>query len=284
MGKGLIERSPKARELFERAGEILGYDLLKVCLEGPKSCSIRLTEVSRLCLSIRWRLWKSSKRSSLNGSKSVVAVAGLSLGEYSALASAGAINLEDGLRLVQSEARQCKKRATDRSGSKRYGQRDRFGVREGRSPLCDVASRRRSLASCQLALSWKHRDFRARSGFGQGRSECRTSGAMKFIRLSWLAGHFIRRSCSRPWIDSREPLAALPCHRFGLLCFPTSMESRIRTRKTFEAYSPSNWCVSGTVGSDASQLDGRRGRSICGGGGWSSLGWHAEAHRSKDAM
>ncbi len=89
MGKGLIERSPKARELFERAGEILGYDLLKVCLEGPEEL-LNSTNRSQPALFVHsMAALEELKEIKPEWIQSVVAVAGLSLGEYSALASAG---------------------------------------------------------------------------------------------------------------------------------------------------------------------------------------------------
>jgi [acyl-carrier-protein] S-malonyltransferase len=101
MGKGLLERSPSARDFFQRASVVLGYDLAKMCTEGPES-DLHLTSFSQPALFVHSMAALSEfllVRPDMIAS--VVAVAGLSLGEYSALACAGAISFEDGVRLVQ---------------------------------------------------------------------------------------------------------------------------------------------------------------------------------------
>ena len=87
MGKGLLERSEKARVLFAKASEILGYDLGKLCVDGPEA-QLHLTNHSQPALFVHSMAaltdFLEQNPSILD---SVVAVAGLSLGEYSALAS-----------------------------------------------------------------------------------------------------------------------------------------------------------------------------------------------------
>ncbi len=62
MCKSIVEKYPTARTLFDRAAEILGYDLLKLCLEGPKE-QLDLTAFSQPALfSAAWPRWKCSKR------------------------------------------------------------------------------------------------------------------------------------------------------------------------------------------------------------------------------
>jgi [acyl-carrier-protein] S-malonyltransferase len=101
MGKGLLDRSPKARELFQQASSILGYDLAKLCVDGPES-DLHLTNHSQPALFVHSMAALGDffeKHPAIM--ESVVAVAGLSLGEYSALACAQAITFEEGVRLVQ---------------------------------------------------------------------------------------------------------------------------------------------------------------------------------------
>lgn len=101
MGRGLIERSTKAKELFDIASEILGFDLLQLCLEGPEA-EIHLTSNSQPALFVHsiaaLHVFLESNPGIFD---SVTAVAGLSLGEYSALAAAGSISFEDGVKLVR---------------------------------------------------------------------------------------------------------------------------------------------------------------------------------------
>ena len=100
MGQGLLAKSSVTQELFDQAREILGFDLLQLCLTGPADqlnrtefCQPALFVHSMAALSIlqteRPALWDS-----------VRSVAGLSLGEYTAIAAAGGLSFADGLRLV----------------------------------------------------------------------------------------------------------------------------------------------------------------------------------------
>jgi [acyl-carrier-protein] S-malonyltransferase len=101
MGKALLERSAAARDLFSRASAILGYDLAKLCVEGPEA-DLHLTNHSQPALFVHsMAALADFLESHPDVLANVVAVAGLSLGEYSALACAGAISFEDGVRLVQ---------------------------------------------------------------------------------------------------------------------------------------------------------------------------------------
>lgn len=101
MGRALLERWSEARAWFDRASGILGYDLLQVCLEGPAS-RLDSTDVSQPALfvasyaALEWL--RATNPAAIDG---CVATAGLSLGEYTALAFAGVINFDDGVRIVQ---------------------------------------------------------------------------------------------------------------------------------------------------------------------------------------
>jgi [acyl-carrier-protein] S-malonyltransferase len=100
MAAGLIRDSAAARALFDRSREILGYDLLKVCLEGPAE-RLHATEISQPAIYVAslaaYQLWQQQQE----GNVTVTAVAGLSLGEYTACTVAGVWSFADGLRLVQ---------------------------------------------------------------------------------------------------------------------------------------------------------------------------------------
>lgn len=103
MGKDLADAFPAARDVFESANKLLGFDLAKVCFEGPTE-ELNRTDVSQpAILAHSWAvhavLSESEKgRALLN---SAACCAGLSLGEYSALAAAGAMRWEDALVLVR---------------------------------------------------------------------------------------------------------------------------------------------------------------------------------------
>jgi [acyl-carrier-protein] S-malonyltransferase len=103
MGRDLFDRHPLARELFKRADEALGFSLSQICFEGPVD-KLTLTEVAQPAIltvsTICFRL--AQERSSSN---QIVAAAGHSLGEYSALVAAGAIEFEDAVTLVNKRGR-----------------------------------------------------------------------------------------------------------------------------------------------------------------------------------
>ncbi|VTS05965.1 ACP S-malonyltransferase [Tuwongella immobilis] len=100
MGKALIESSPAAAACFEQANDILGYDLRQLCLEGPIE-RLNSTEISQPAIFVvsmaALAVLRETEPSAFTDR---IAVAGLSLGEYTALAAAEAIPFADALRLV----------------------------------------------------------------------------------------------------------------------------------------------------------------------------------------
>jgi [acyl-carrier-protein] S-malonyltransferase len=101
MGKELYQQLPAAKELFDRADEILGFELSKLCFEGPAE-ALNATDVSQPALYVA----SLAALEDLKGSQpdlvsNCAGAAGLSLGEYSALAFAGAIDFESGLKVVR---------------------------------------------------------------------------------------------------------------------------------------------------------------------------------------
>ncbi len=101
MGKRLYESVPAARQLYDRAGDVLGYDLAQLCFEGPAE-QLDSTICSQPALFVTSLAALESLRSE---SPDIVlaceAAAGLSLGEYTAMVFAGALDFETGLTLVQ---------------------------------------------------------------------------------------------------------------------------------------------------------------------------------------
>ena len=102
MGRRLAESLPAARGLYDRAAEVLGYDLAKLCFEGPADV-LDSTIYSQPALFVTSLAALESLRAQ---SPEVVlgceAAAGLSLGEYTAMVFAGVMDFEDGLTLVQT--------------------------------------------------------------------------------------------------------------------------------------------------------------------------------------
>lgn len=105
MGKELYQSNPKAKELMDKANEVLGFEITKVMFEGTAD-DLKRTEITQPAIFIH---------SVVNALCSNIdytvksAVAGHSLGEFSALVVSGAMSFEDGLRLVQIRATQMQK-------------------------------------------------------------------------------------------------------------------------------------------------------------------------------
>jgi [acyl-carrier-protein] S-malonyltransferase len=102
MGKALCDALPAARRLFDEAAALLGYDLLEVCVNGPAE-RLNATNVSQPAIFVAGLAALEQLRSTQPDiDKDVIATAGLSLGEYSALVFAGALSFADGLRVVKA--------------------------------------------------------------------------------------------------------------------------------------------------------------------------------------
>ena len=101
MGKRLAESLPAARRLYDRASEVLGYDLARLCFEGPAE-ELDSTAISQPALFVTsLAALESLRAESPDVVLSCEAAAGLSLGEYTAMVFAGVMDFEDGLRVVQ---------------------------------------------------------------------------------------------------------------------------------------------------------------------------------------
>jgi [acyl-carrier-protein] S-malonyltransferase len=105
MGRQIAEKYPSARDLYSRASELLGYNLAKLCFEGPKD-ELDATEVSQPAIfvtSLAALEMLKAEQPDVVANTSVTA--GLSLGEYTALFFAGVLDFESGLRVVQQRGK-----------------------------------------------------------------------------------------------------------------------------------------------------------------------------------
>jgi [acyl-carrier-protein] S-malonyltransferase len=104
MGKDFYESSPAAKETFDRANEVLGFDLAALCFNGPDE-RLNQTDISQPAIYITS---VAAYRAAVSAGKIGEAdqtYAGLSLGEYTALHLAGVFSFEDGLKLVAARGR-----------------------------------------------------------------------------------------------------------------------------------------------------------------------------------
>jgi [acyl-carrier-protein] S-malonyltransferase len=105
MGKDLYDNFPQAKDIFDQANKVLGFDLAKLCFEGPieeltKSavCQPAILTHSIAAYKIFSTLYKANKMMP-------AACAGLSLGEYSALVACGSLKFEDAVSLVHKRGK-----------------------------------------------------------------------------------------------------------------------------------------------------------------------------------
>lgn len=99
MGKDLYESNEKAKELFEKANEILGFRITDIMFAGTDD-ELKQTKVTQPAVFLHSVI----SAICLGDSFCPAMVAGHSLGEFSALVAAGALSFEDGLRLVYTRA------------------------------------------------------------------------------------------------------------------------------------------------------------------------------------
>ena len=105
MGKDLFETYPVARETFETANRIVGFDLASLCFAGPEE-RLNQTDVSQPAIYVTGVACcrAAAAEGKINLDDAAV-FAGLSLGEYTALHLAGVFSFEDGLKLVAARGR-----------------------------------------------------------------------------------------------------------------------------------------------------------------------------------
>ncbi|WP_397364809.1 ACP S-malonyltransferase [Olleya sp. R77988] len=104
MGLDLYENSPEAQHLFEDANEILGFNITDIMFEGTAE-QLKETKVTQPAIFLHSVILAKT----LGDSFKPEMVAGHSLGEFSALVTAGALSFEDGLKLVSQRAQAMQK-------------------------------------------------------------------------------------------------------------------------------------------------------------------------------
>jgi len=105
MGKDFYEKSPAAREVFDRANDVLGFDLSKLAFEGPEE-RLNQTDISQPAIYVTSiAAYRAAVAAGVIGEGGDQQYAGLSLGEYTALHLAGVFGFEDGLKLVAARGR-----------------------------------------------------------------------------------------------------------------------------------------------------------------------------------
>jgi [acyl-carrier-protein] S-malonyltransferase len=101
MGRDLIETSPAARRVFEEANALLGFDLMAICFDGPAD-KLNATDVAQPAILVHsMAMWRAIQEVGADRKLTPEASAGLSLGEFTALWLAGALDFADVVRVVR---------------------------------------------------------------------------------------------------------------------------------------------------------------------------------------
>ncbi|HIE10731.1 MAG TPA: ACP S-malonyltransferase, partial [Kiritimatiellae bacterium] len=103
MGHSFREADTGVREMFQKADEVLGYELSRICLEGPVEELMRADRAQPAIFVVSVAALNALRRR-IPQLKPACA-AGLSSGEWAALHAAGAVGFEDALRILQARGR-----------------------------------------------------------------------------------------------------------------------------------------------------------------------------------
>lgn len=112
MGKELLESNPEFSFIYDKASEILGYDLKKVTFEGTEEELAQTCNSQPAIMAMSLLCFETAKKNGI----SFDAAAGHSLGEYAAMTAMGMLSLEDGFRVIKARAA-----AMDRAGRETQG-------------------------------------------------------------------------------------------------------------------------------------------------------------------
>ncbi len=115
MGLSLANQFESAKKIFHQANAVLGYDLSKICFEGPEDVLTRTLHAQPAIYTSSFAAYTIFCEK-FSGFKPTI-VAGHSLGEFSSLAAAGFFSFEDGLKLVQVRAQAMEKAAAANPGA-----------------------------------------------------------------------------------------------------------------------------------------------------------------------
>lgn len=113
MGKDLFESFPESKEIFEIADKTLGFSISELCFNGPAEELTKTNNCQPAIVTMTIACWKAyfSKTNKVDGY-----MAGLSLGEYSALVASGALSFEDAVYLVRLRGQFMEEEARNHPG------------------------------------------------------------------------------------------------------------------------------------------------------------------------
>ncbi|HEU0009594.1 MAG TPA: ACP S-malonyltransferase [Verrucomicrobiae bacterium] len=237
MGKDLAEAFPTARTLFERANAALGYDLAAICFGGPEAELTKTENAQPGIYVVSWIALQLLKERS--PSFRFEAAAGLSLGEFTALAAAGAVSFEDGLKLVGERGRFMQEACEETQGAMAAV----IGLDEAATrEICAQAGVELANLNCpgQIVLSGEA------DRIAQACDLARAKGAKKALPLS-VAGAYHSKLMSSAQFKLRAALASVSFHSPAVTVIsdvtarPHGADAEIRERLVEQITSSVRW-------------------------------------------
>lgn len=116
MGKDLYDTFPESRSIFDTADSVLGFSLSAICFEGSAQELTRTDICQPALLTVSIAAWEAFRKVYRVPCTGYRGAAGLSLGEYSALAAAGALAFPDAVRLLRFRGQFMEEAAAQRKG------------------------------------------------------------------------------------------------------------------------------------------------------------------------
>lgn len=246
MGRESAEALPAALELFDRAHQILGYDLKEICFAGPEN-ELNATEHSQPALFVTSMIaLERLKADQPSAIENCSITAGLSLGEYSAMCFAGVMSFEDALRVVLRRG-QAMQQAADAQpsgmvavlGLERPQVEDLVNASRGDGVL-EVAN---LLCPGNIVCSGDN------EACGRLESAATAAGAMKVIPLA-VAGAFHTSLMQNAVVELADALSSVTMHtpRIPVVsnvdALPHTDPDEMRALLTQQVVSPVHWAES----------------------------------------
>jgi len=116
MGKDLYESFPESKVIFDKSDQVLGFSLSKLCFQGPQEALTQTKNCQPAILTMSIAALEAFKSAVSSQLSAVSYMAGLSLGEYSALVAAEAISFEDAVYLVRQRGEFMEEAARNKPG------------------------------------------------------------------------------------------------------------------------------------------------------------------------
>ena len=113
MAKELCEKYPQAKAVFDKANEVLGYDIAEIAFNGPDEALNKTVNSQPAIMACSLAAFEAAKAEGITFD----GVAGHSLGEYAAMVAAEVVSLEDGFKLIKARAAAMQKAAESASGA-----------------------------------------------------------------------------------------------------------------------------------------------------------------------